>query len=458
MSASLFSGESLGIYNAHPHMLADSEEVSHPVAIKVALRAESIKIQDYDDRTAQAQADFDVFYTWVDPRLAGWPTAAALPEDLWTPELSPFGTASDVDRARLGEAGWKAKGTLAFTVGGKTMGELVLSVRLRRVTVDCKASADLPHFPLDSHDIVFGVSLGRTSAGNANYTTFDAEAVGPALLMEGYDLGARPTPVDFHPGGDEWVVTSLRWGFGEHHSAASGVFYHDVLCLLHRKRVPDYYLVKAVHPTLICCFLSLAALIIPADELGTRFSVLLTLFLTVFAIQWVTTDRLPKTPFLTRLDKLIASTAMYIVLIALVSMCLRAALRLGVDRDLVHQIELYTFAAFALAFVLGTSQQLLAIEKHLRGRKSHAAATNNEDRSPSEPTFVRRWQGFYWQADVAKDGSVGEPWQVAGDLQEWSGKAQGQGKANATFEVNIEVGNPASASAAAGGGDKAIAS
>jgi hypothetical protein len=449
MSASLFSGESLGIYNAHPHTLSDSEDVSHPVAVKVALRAESIKIQDYDDRTSQARVDFEVFYTWVDPRLAGWSATAALPDDLWTPELGPFGTASDVDQARLGEAGWKAKGTLAFTASSKSAGELMLSIRLHGVTVDCQASADLMHFPLDSHDIVFGASLGRTFAGNANYTTFDAEAVGPALLMKGYDLGARVTPEKFDPGGDEWTVTSLRWGFGEHFSSASGVSYHNAVCLLHRKRVPDYYLVKAVYPTLICCLLSLAALIIPADELGTRFSVLLTLFLTVFAIQWVTTDRLPKTPFLTRLDKLLAGTVMYIVCIALVSMCLRAALRLGADRELVEQIEKGTFIVFALAFVIGTSQQLLAIRNHLRRRSNHGASSDNGDRSPSEPSYVERWQGFYWQAAVAVDGSVGKLGVVEGDLQEWSSRKQG-GKTNATFDIvggghAVNVQNPAAA-------------
>ena len=66
--------------------------------------------------------------------------------------------------------------------------------------------------------------------------------VGPALLMEGYDLGARVAvgkTEKFDPGGDEWVTTSLMWGFGSHYSVASGVSYHDVLCKLHRKRVPD---------------------------------------------------------------------------------------------------------------------------------------------------------------------------------------------------------------------------
>ena len=60
------------------------------------------------------------------------------------------------------------------------------------------------------------------------------------------------------------------------------------------------YIRKAVWPTLLCALLSVAALVVPTTELGDRFSILLTLFLTAYAIQWVSTDRLPKTPKLTR--------------------------------------------------------------------------------------------------------------------------------------------------------------
>ena len=135
-------------------------------------------------------------------------------------------------------------------------------------------------------------------------------------------------------------------------------------------------------------------------------------------------------------DKLIAATAVYIVLIALASMSLRAALRLQADREAVQQIELYMFISFALAFVVGTAQQLLAIRHHQRGRRRQAGSGG--DLSPSDPGYVQRWEGFYWQADVAADGSVGKPRAVAGELHDWTGKGesrQGRGKAVAMLDV-----------------------
>jgi hypothetical protein len=150
---------------------------------------------------------------------------------------------------------------------------------------------------------------------------------------------------------DEWHTTRLRWSFGQHHSPASGLDYHDVLVLIHRRRVPGYYLAKALYPTAVrgllsttiiiiiiiilisphrliisssrhpvisshrqvCGLLSTAALIVPAAELAGRFGILLTLFLTVFAIQWITNDKLPKTAFLTKLDRQIGATLLFII-------------------------------------------------------------------------------------------------------------------------------------------------
>ena len=46
---------------------------------------------------------------------------------------------------------------------------------------------------------------------------------------------------------------------------------------------------------------------------------MLTLFLSVMAIQWVTTDRLPRTPELTLVDKVVNGTVCHILTVALCS-------------------------------------------------------------------------------------------------------------------------------------------
>jgi hypothetical protein len=63
------------------------------------------------------------------------------------------------------------------------------------------------------------------------------------------------------------------------------ISYHDVAIKMSRRRDATYYLVKAVYPTLLCASLSMGAMVVPTDELYNRFSILLALLLTVYAIQ-----------------------------------------------------------------------------------------------------------------------------------------------------------------------------
>ena len=52
---------------------------------------------------------------------------------------------------------------------------------------------------------------------------------------------------------------------------------------------------EAAYPTTLSAAFGLYALAVPSEQLADRLSVLLSLFLTVYAIQWVSGDRMPKT-------------------------------------------------------------------------------------------------------------------------------------------------------------------
>lgn len=67
--------------------------------------------------------------------------------------------------------------------------------------------------------------------------------------------------------------------------------------------MPQYILHKAVYPTTLSAFFGLYSLALPSTSLDGRLGVLLSLFLTVFAIQWTTTEHMPKIPALTWLDR-----------------------------------------------------------------------------------------------------------------------------------------------------------
>ena len=168
---------------------------------------------------------------------------------------------------------------------------------------------------------------------------------------------------------------------------------------------------KSFYPTATCCFLSLAAMIVPADELANRFSILLTLFLTVFAIQWITTERLPKTPFLTKLDRQIVLALAYIVLIAVSSMGLKAALRFGVEVETVERAELWMFVLGAVVYVLGFTKELMVIIRH-----QHSHTVTQKPGVQSAWSLVQKWEGYIYEAEVEPDGTVGSPQVVPGGI------------------------------------------
>ena len=165
---------------------------------------------------------------------------------------------------------------------------------------------------------------------------------------------------------------------------------------------------------------------------------MLSVFLTVFAIQWVTTDRLPHTSFLTTLDKVIITTVLFIVAIGLVSMGMKGALRLGADADVIEKHELYQFVGFAAIFVGYTIKQAVNI-----ARRGHRLCPSDIGLSP--------WEGSFWEADV--DTATGEVWirrPLPGKVQGWqqpgAGKERdegGEGAAKGDGASAFAVNNPA---------------
>jgi len=424
---------------------------------------------------------------WTDPRLADWPEGADFPADLWVPPLGVWGqsvrvlvvqlllllrrllllllltrapvssqTPSDRDKMN---GGWKAQGSLGFIKGGRATGEMTMWRTFKDESTDCKPSSDLRLFPMDSHDQRMTASLGRNVMGNTKLVRVDPDT-GPAMLCGQFGTDVVMEQMEQ---GEEWHVTAVRWGVGQHTSGATGICYHDFYVEVHKRRVAQYYLVKvraaaaaaadsatlllqllplltrlltllllltrsspqALYPTALCGLLSLSALVVPAAEVASRMSVILTLFLTVFAIQWVTTDRLPKTPFLTKLDRIIALTVLFIVAIGLLSMGMKIALRFGADPETIETLEGYQFGVFAAVFLGYATQQLLVFH-------SIAHSKFTESAGPA------MWTGAFWEASVDPvTGAIGTPRPLQGaiDRSEYALPIGGEaGTDKTTFE------------------------
>ncbi|CAD7958878.1 unnamed protein product [Amoebophrya sp. A25] len=71
------------------------------------------------------------------------------------------------------------------------------------------------------------------------------------------------------------------------------------------KRTPGFYMQKGILPLYLCACFGLVTFLTEPIELTGRLQMLFALFLTSFAIQWVTLERLPRLPFNTVLDDVV---------------------------------------------------------------------------------------------------------------------------------------------------------
>jgi hypothetical protein len=118
-------------------------------------------------------------------------------------------------------------------------------------------------------------SCGKTVAGATDRVKFLVDKT--MISTQNPD---RPARIEHQ---SEWETTGVAYGLAQHSSAVKS--YHDAWIALRRRRIPRWYLYKALAPTLMCAVLSLAINVIPSEDVADRFSILLTLFLTVYAIQ-----------------------------------------------------------------------------------------------------------------------------------------------------------------------------
>ena len=82
--------------------------------------------------------------------------------------------------------------------------------------------------------------------------------------------------------------------------------YRDCIWSLHVQRDPTYYIFKGAVPIYVIVAFAFFQFAMDVDaQLTERLNFLVALMLSSFAIQWTVTDRLPRVPFVTALDRLI---------------------------------------------------------------------------------------------------------------------------------------------------------
>ena len=281
-------------------------------------------VEQYDDSRCEATTNLMVVYEWEDPRLIDFPEGQQLPDNIWQPEFHVYGQVNNAEHGYGGAAG-------SLSLKDRAKGTLLWMVQNKGVVFNCKKTHDITEFPFDSQIVLIFFSCGKTVAGATDCVRFSADSD-----MATFGAPGRGERIERQA---EWETTAVAYGTCQHSSSIKS--YHNAYVAVKRRRVPDWYLHKGLGPTVMCAVLSLTALVVPSEtNIGDRLATLLTLLLTVFAVQWVTQDRLPRTPDLTYMDRVVNLVVCLIVLSSVFSALFMLAVRLGYSPETIDLAEL----------------------------------------------------------------------------------------------------------------------
>jgi hypothetical protein len=272
---------------------------------------------------------------WVDERLRGYPKASGVPATIWRPR--PMGNRGfDIGPAEKGDLlpkfprsdGKGSDGRLSMTVDWKLGGGGVnMSEQMTRFRA----------FPFDSLRVDMCMMLN-------NHNFVDGEADPKPHFEISFDRpNLKNRLVDGQCQHVDWTACRhsddydlVCFGYGIVKNLLPGNWggpmgtYSGIAYSLHIARTPNFYVRKGIIPLYLVCLFGLLAFFLEPADLTGRVSVLSALFLTVYAIQWVTIERLPRLPFNTVLDS-VAETVVGILILNVVGMCI--AFRAGRPKE-----------------------------------------------------------------------------------------------------------------------------
>ena len=300
---------------------------------------------------------------WVDPRLDGYPRSRGVPESIWKPGVTGsrgFDLGEAERQAKLPSFNGKKKGITDAVGGAISNGGLCLKVefqlgngglnlsnhlkRFRAFPYDSTRVDTLTQFWSPSNEHAFPALAGRKEEGggggeeddsNSAHGTWDNSELSGANVIE-LQLNRPNLPHRVKDGefqhvdwvatrhSDDYALVCLGYAVGSNHVGVWGnpAGSRPSLCLsLQIARTPNFYEHKSIIPLyLVLIFGFLTYYSLEPSDLPSRISVVSALFLTVFGIQWITIERLPRLPFSTILDT-VASSAIAGLMLMLVGAC-----------------------------------------------------------------------------------------------------------------------------------------
>ncbi|CAD7953748.1 unnamed protein product [Amoebophrya sp. A120] len=254
---------------------------------------------------------------WYDYRLDNFPKNKKIPENTWRPEIcASYGC--NMDKAENYEE------VPRFYYNTKRDGKVRIDCRFFFSGDGVNLGADLDRlrsFPFDSVRIDVSIFLSGSRRGELPgdlQVSFQRPNM-PTKLVDNFSGKFQQFQWNTvkHSGDYELFRVSYGEGFlSRNWQAEEPVVKPALMFSVHLKRTPGFYLQKGILPLYLCAFFSLVTFLSePIDVVG-RLQMLFALFLTAFAIQWVTLERLPRLPFNTVLDDVVSHVVVSLMIAA----------------------------------------------------------------------------------------------------------------------------------------------
>mmetsp|Transcript_68784 Transcript_68784/g.201446 ORF Transcript_68784/g.201446 Transcript_68784/m.201446 type:complete len:371 (+) Transcript_68784:56-1168(+) len=280
--------------------VTDSEAWRNPPPgpIDVAVRFNLNKLTDVDTVRSKAWVSIGIMFYWTDSRLEGW--TGNLPPTLWGPACWLFNALTDLVEV-----------TQDFDLDDASTGRMKRYCRYMG-TIDFK-QMQLQDFPMDVN------AINLTFRTASHWTSLDGKkgdlARGRSYKLVPVSRAHEGSTFRLLWGGQlqELTLLGVSMEISELPPSKSGQEVTTLTVCFHVSRNVPYYIWKVLMPIYLLTLLTFCVFAMEVRDVADRLSAVITLFLASFAMLYVVEHHLPKTNFLTVVDKVIVMNSVLLV-------------------------------------------------------------------------------------------------------------------------------------------------
>jgi Neurotransmitter-gated ion-channel ligand binding domain/Neurotransmitter-gated ion-channel transmembrane region len=334
-----------------------------PVEVQVSV--DLVEVSQIVDHDQKFELEFNVFYTWKDPRFAfnasreGVASKLIPAEDVWNPEPELC------DELDVDVHGGKA-------VRAYPDGTMLLS-RYYRGTVG--GSLDLHEFPLDRHTLEVDLEESIFESDQVVFVPAGAQAIAPERAV---------------PHG--WKLSSIRSEVRTTNNARTGEKYSMLRLNLDVERDPHYYFWAIVLPLIPIVATAWTVFWMHSKEFSSQVTVGITAMLTIVAYRISVDSSLPPLNYMTRMDYFLLACQVFVFGAFLVVVAIHILTVRGTTESVAMAQRLNMNCRWLPPFLLAASSVLLIA---LPAAYGHWILTGTAALlllfNPPTPTNMRIW-------------------------------------------------------------------